>query len=180
MLTAALMASAVALADCGNGPDPTPTPAVPRVYNIKFTGKSTVAKTGSTTIIDAPSCGNDGDIDTISTTYRVPGSINVQGWIVDCAPSCDEGLTTAGATYYSFWMTKPVKSNISDAVFGQTWVNVIGKKATQAEIYGTFGGTVDAQEARTLNFTYAGQGKFSKGYYTSFSGTFVSKIINIL
>jgi hypothetical protein len=173
MIAAAAMASVAAFADCGNGGD-VPVETTPaRVYNIKFTGKSTVAKTGSTTVVEEAGCGNDGSSVTTSQTYRVPGKIVVQGWIIDCAPACDEGLTTAGATYSAFWTTKPTKSNISEPTLAYEYVNVIGKKATQAEIYGTFTGTVDKQEGRALAFTYAGQGKFSKGYYTSFSGNFV-------
>ena len=104
---------------------------------------------------------------------RLPDSTKFQGWIYDCTPTCNL-LDTGKAVV---WDSKR-KAQLTDATFSTTFLNVMGKKQTDAEWAWTFAGAAaySADISQAYALTGSGLGKYSKkGYYTSFSGNFAGK-----
>lgn len=110
---------------------------------------------------------------------RVKDSTKWQGWIYDCC-RCD----AVKDSDVVLWDSKR-KGQIEDAKIETSFLNVIGKKQSDAEWMFTLTGTVNNldNEQDNLNqaingVTFAGFGKYSekKGYYTSFSGNFAGSM----
>ena len=103
--------------------------------------------------------------------YRTKDSTKFQGWIFDCTAKC----STIAEGSVLVWDSKR-KVQIDDAAFAPVFINVMGKKQSEAEWAWTFTGIANYDEARQQEYalTGAGLGKFDvkKGFYTSFSGNF--------
>jgi hypothetical protein len=174
MLAAAVAAVATgAFAICG---DPVDTPTGAQVYKITFSGKTTAGKPGANT---ANLCGDPTD----GCVVRVPAKLKIEGWIVLCDPACGTLLESFNApTYWAFWQTKPYKADIPDGAIAWDPINIIGKKAKDAEAAGKFTGTVTYTADVTwalADVQFAGFGKsVNKGgawaRFSSFSGNFAN------
>lgn len=110
---------------------------------------------------------------------RVKDSTKWQGWIYDCC-RCD--VVDGGDVV--LWDSKR-KGQIEEATITTSFLNVIGKKQSDAEWMFTLTGTVNNLDNEDDNLnqaitaaTFAGFGKYSekKGYYTSFSGNFAGSM----
>ena len=175
MIAAAAAAVASgAFAICGD-PDDAPG-SYAQVYKMSFTGKTTAGVGG----VDTPNlCGDP----TAGCSVRVPANLLIQGWIVLCDPNCASILDGFNApSYSSFWQVKPYKADIPDGAIEWQTINIIGKKAKDAEAAGKFSGTVTYAADATwalADVQFAGGGKsVNKGgswsYFSSFSGYFAA------
>ena len=174
MFVAALAASTAAFADCA--PDPVPGPAAycAQVYSVKMSVKTTKGVVTTTkTVSDGNIC-NPGEIPGTCLVYRTKDSTTFTGYIADCDCSCGL-LATVGSEATVVWDSKR-KAPMAGAAFTTTFLNVMGKKQTEAEWAWTFAGTADYGENRTqaYSLTGAGYGKYDtkNDRYTSFSGNF--------
>lgn len=155
--------------DCTPTPAPTPTLVYKfksTVYTPKGVGKVTPATPGSVCNPDATGTAAS------SNVVRAKDKTKFAGWIYDCEATCD---TVANGSIV-VWDSKR-KAQLNDAAMEKTFIHVIGSKQTQAEWAFKLTGTA------TYNFgdaaydlTYAGFGKFSKGFYKSFSGNFAGTV----
>jgi hypothetical protein len=111
------------------------------------------------------------------------GKLKIEGWIVLCDPACGTILESFNApTYWAFWQTKPYKADIPDGAIAWDPINIIGKKAKDAEAAGKFTGTVTYTADVTwalADVQFAGFGKsVNKGgawaRFSSFSGNFAN------
>ena len=141
------------------------------VYRLKMTVKTTKGLIGTTTTDSSTVC-TPGDITTTATVIRLPDTTKFDGYIYDCTATC----STIADGSAVVWDSKR-KAQLNDAAMEKTLIHVIGSKQTQAEWAFKLTGTA------TYNFgdaaydlTYAGFGKFSKGYYKSFSGNFAGTV----
>lgn len=191
-----LMVFALALASVGAayaGCSPTPvTTNAAVVYNVKFNGKTTVGKSSAIKGTSGSACtpGSSGT----NACVRIPNAaISIEGFLVSCGVTCDTSLTTDGATG-TFWMTKPYKVGVDSAELKTLNLNVIGASKKDAEVYGTFKGTLTDIEGQTIGATddqgawqFAGFGKFGTvtvdsankvkaNIYTSLCGNFVGEM----
>lgn len=175
MIAAAVAAVASgAFAVCGD-PDDTPATGA-QVYKMTFSGKTTAGLPGSAT---ANLCGDP----TEGCVVRVPANLLIQGWIALCDPACGTILDSFNApNYRSFWQVKPYKADIPDGAVTFEVLNIIGKKAKDAEAAGKFTGTVTYAETATwalADVQFAGGGKSVNkngawAYFSSFSGNFAN------
>ena len=164
-----------AVADC----ELASAPKASAVYAWKFTGKTTI---GTPVAYTTPTVGGTlcslGDKATVvNCAIRVPGSLNVQGYVYYCDNCCESfGRGTGGATLCQFYMTKPFQAkvkNTADITFNVA--HIIGKASTQYEAEGTFSFEVDSAEvSEKWNLTFAGFGSYDKNnaVVKSISGNF--------
>ena len=166
LMIALAAAGLVGGAFAGNCTPDAPSNPDALVYQFKATVKTTKgtpAKFSASGSTCTPGSSAEGVI-------RLPDSTKFQGWIYDCDPSCNL-LETGKAVV---WDSKR-KAQLTDAAFTTTFLNVMGKKQTDAEWAWTFAGAAaySADISQTYALTGSGLGKYSKkGYYTSFSGNF--------
>ena len=170
MFVAALASSfaAVAANDCTPEKPTVVDPTL--VYSFKASVKTTKGIAGSTTTDSSTIC-TPGTITTTETVIRTKDSTKFQGWIYDCTATCS---TIADGTPV-VWDSKR-KAQLTGATFTTDFINVMGKKQSEAEWAWTFTGTAAYDDVRQQEYQLkgAGLGKFDakKGYYTSFSGNF--------
>ena len=181
LMIAAAAAAVVtgAFAECGD-PVIINNPTGAQVYKVSFTGKTTIGVPGKSIVI-ANLCGDPDQID--GCVVRVPGTLKIEGWIALCDPACGTILDTFNApNYQAWWQTKPYVADIPDGAIAWDLINIIGKKATDAEAAGKFSGTVTYAANTTwaiADLQFAGFGKsVNKGgawsYFNSFSGDFAN------
>ncbi|MDY5954281.1 MAG: hypothetical protein SPK06_02470 [Kiritimatiellia bacterium] len=157
-----------AFAQCTPDPDPYVEAAV--VYNFKFSGKTTA---GYPIKIAGDICQPGSDT---TEVIRIPGTIAGAGVIATCDPTCNEALMAP--TVAVFWTTKAVKQEVIPS-FSWTFLNVIGKKQSDAEAAFVWDDGEFAQTRQTIKaVSFAALGKFDakKGLYTSFSGNFAGTL----
>ena len=143
----------------------------PAVYNWKFTGKTTVGDYIKGYHKDGSGCAPS-PIDVLGEAIRVPGSLAIQGYTYYCVPCC--GTFAEAPDYEVFYFTKPYKDALIGGV-NTSFVNVIGKKAKDVEVYGILDGvTTAATSAEAYSLTYAGFGKYDLKNFrvSSASGNF--------
>jgi len=170
VMTLAVSAASVMMAtDCA--PPQVDDPDCATVYNVKFSGKTTVGRPVSKAEA-APLCEPDGG-SSEAFLARIPGSLNIEGWVAYCDCDCDNVFDIENGESM-FWATKPsrgwvdMSNNLSeqyitvgdtrivgggplagsvilDSVVTNTvdnnFIQVIGLKQNQAEISSVFGGT---------------------------------------
>lgn len=143
-------------------------------YTWKFTGKTTdgalVKGWSKSTGTCAP--GSTGVAD---CAIRIPASLNIQGYTYTCEPCCGGFAEFDKETFY---ITKPAKDQFSDDKgVSIAFANVIGKKAKDVEIAGTFTGeTVDSGEKYTLSFAGLGKYDLKNQRVSSANGNFAGKL----
>ena len=159
LMLAALAVAAVAGVEAACTPGVTPTVKLPTwAYTWKFTGKTTdgalvkgveASRTGTCTpgsIGGIPDC-----------AIRIPASLNIQGYTYTCEPCCGGFAEFDKETFY---ITKPGKDwLVDDKGVSIAFANVIGKKAKEVEIAGTFTGET-ADSGEKYEFVFAGLGKY--------------------
>lgn len=166
---AALAMGAFAENTCAPTPDPVVEPTL--VYSVKMNVKTTKGVTVSVKEGSAGTLCSPGEITTTAKVIRTKDSTKFAGWIYDCTATC----STVADGSVVLWDSKR-KAQIADAAITTTFINVMGKKQSEAEWAWILEGTAEYDETRTQAYalTGAGLGKFStkKGFYTSFSGNF--------
>lgn len=155
--------------DCTPTPAPTPTLVYKfksTVYTPKGVGKVTPATPGS---VCNP---GQGGTEASAFTVRAKDKTKFAGWIYDCEAKCD----TVAEGSIVVWDSKR-KAQLNDAAMAKDFIHVIGTKQTQAEWSFKLTGTAvyNFGEA-AYDLQYAGFGKFSKGFYKSFSGNFAGNV----
>jgi hypothetical protein len=166
---AAMIGSVYAVGDCL--PEQKEPGNCAMVYSVKMTVKTTKGiAIDSSTVGDGNIC-NPGTITTPAVVIRTKDTTKFDGWIYDCSCTCD--LMSTGSLV--MWDSKR-KAQLENAAFTTTFLNVMGKKQSEAEWAWTFAGDAKYDDVRTQSYalTGAGLGKFDakKGYYTSLSGNF--------
>ena len=170
-----------ASAECGD-PVIINNPTGAQVYKVSFSGKTTIGIPLKDVTV-ANLCG-DPDV-TPGCVVRVPGTLKIEGWIALCDPACATILDTFNApSYQAWWQTKPYTADIPDGNIAWDVINIIGKKATDAEAAGKFTGTVTYSAANNVTWAiadlqFAGFGKSVNkhgtwNYFNSFSGDFAN------
>lgn len=170
--TAAMIGGAYA-ADCTPPDVEQPELECASVYAVKMTVKTTKGVMGSVTApgVDGSLClpGEPGEVS--QCIYRASDSTKFEGWIYDCA--CECGTISSGSVV--MWDSKR-KAQLNAAAFEETILNVMGKKADNAEYAWGFTGTAAYDEGIEQGYTLtgAGLGKFDTkaGRFKSFSGNF--------
>ena len=108
MTLAVSAASVMMAADCTpETPDPVDCGTV---YNIKFTGKTTVGKP-ITTKEAASLCDPDSD-STSAFLARVPGSLTIDGYVAYCDCGCAAEVLDLESGTSLFWATRPAKGAV--------------------------------------------------------------------
>ena len=178
MLVAAVAASTVAFADCGDVPV-TPASCIDQVYKFAFTGKTTTGTPAYTTSTVSVLCGDD-EVINGGCIARIPANLKIAGYYVLCCADCAT-LATAADDFWAkaFWATAPYKADIADGLVTFDFVNVIGKKAADAEAAGKFTGTINFSDSVAWSFGdlyFAGLGKYAKKTISySISGYFAGE-----
>ena len=157
--------------DCTPTPAPASTPTLvykfkSTVYTPKGVGKVTPGTPGSVCNPDDTGTAASANI------VRAKDKTKFAGWIYECTATCD---TVAKGSVVA-WDSKR-KAQLNDAAIATDLIHVIGSKQTQAEWAFKLTGTAtynwgDAE----YDLQYAGFGKFSKGFYKSFSGNFAGTV----
>jgi hypothetical protein len=164
---AAAMVSGVYAGNCE--PDATTPKSGALVYSFKMNVKTTKGVAGSTTKDTSTQCQPGSS--TSCSVIREKDSTVIQGYIYDCALTCD---TISTGTVIA-WDSKR-KVNLDSPAFTTTFINVMGKKQTVAEWAWTFAGKAEYDETRSQEYalTGAGYGTYDtkNDRYTSFSGNF--------
>ena len=173
MFVAALATSFAAVAEnvCAPGEDPVVTEPT-LVYSFKASVKTTKGLTYTGTYMDGQTVCTPGEETPTKAIIRTKDSTKFQGWIYDCTATCD---TIANGTAV-VWDSKR-KAQLNGAAFDTKFINVMGKKQSEAEWAWEFAGAAnygDDNLVQEYALTGAGLGKFNtkKGFYTSFSGNF--------
>ena len=179
-LIVAAVAAAVAggaFAACMPGnPDPIETAWV---YTWKFSGKTTTGVLVKGSTINSGNCRPD-SVSTADCAVRVPSALKIQGYTYKCLPCCG-GFTELADDGEAFYTTKPGKEKFAvtnaQKLFTEGLVvdfaHVIGKKANQAELKGTFtGATNDSNEKYTFAFAGLGSYDLKNTRISSISGNF--------
>jgi hypothetical protein len=166
---AAMIGGAYAEPVCGE--DDTPKKCY-SVYKYSFTGKTTAGIAGVDVLGNL--CGED-DVD--GCAIRVPATLKIAGWVAYCFCDCQNTIGSDTFDEAAFWATKPYKADIADGKVAYDFVNVIGKKGTQAEAAGAFTGTLTFAPAASWDLSsgliFAGLGKYTaKNNTYSVSGNF--------
>lgn len=141
------------------------------VYSVKMTVKTTKGLIGTATTDSSTVC-TPGEVTTTATVIRLPDSTKFDGYIYDCTATC----STIADGSAVVWDSKR-KAQLDGAAFTTTFINVMGKKQSEAEWAWTFAGAANYGDDKLVQeyaLTGAGLGKFNtkKGFYTSFSGNF--------
>ena len=164
---AAAMVSGVYAGNCS--PDTPEAKEGALVYSFKMNVKTTKGVAGSTTKDTSTQCAPGSS--TSCSVVREKDTTVIQGYIYDCALTCD---TISTGTVVA-WDSKR-KVNLDSPAFSTTFINVMGKKQTVAEWAWTFAGKAkyDENRSQTYALTGAGYGAYDKKNerYTSFSGNF--------
>lgn len=136
------------------------------VYKLQMNLKTTKGAAAMQAFVAGSNCERGEDS---CFVYRTKDTTKFSGWIYDCTATCN---TIANGSVI-VWDAKRKVAFEDGAAFNTMFINVIGKKKSDAEWAWAFGGAVKYDESRSQDYvlTGAGFGKFSsKGYYTSFSG----------
>ena len=162
-----VLAAAVAVANVYAGAcSVEPVKETAWVYHWKFTGKTTNPAKAKVSTKSYSAC----SVAPKTCSIRVPSSLKIEGYTYFCSPGCGDSFTEVTEVNEVFWMKKPSKESLAGGVATEI-MNIIGKKAKSTEIAGTakFNG-----DSRSMEFTYAGIGKYSPKYsrITSASGNF--------
>lgn len=149
------------------------------VYTWKFSGKTTTGVLVKGSTVNSGNC-QPGSVSTADCAIRVPSSLKIQGYTYKCLPCCG-GFTELADDGEAFYSTKPEKEYfaITDQakLFTEglvvNFAHVIGKKAKQAELMGTFtGATNDSGEKYTFVFAGLGSYDLKNTRISSISGNF--------
>ena len=174
---AAIALAGGAFADCTLDPVVTAS-----VYAWKFTGKTTIGTPITLTSVGGGSlCSLGGSTTVDGCAIRIPGTLNVQGYVYYCENCCESFASgTAGATLYNFYMTKPFQMKVKDtADITLKVAHIIGKTATQYEAEGEFTFEADSAEvSEKWTLTFAGFGTYNKNkaVVTAVSGYFAGTL----
>ena len=180
LMIAAFAAAAVGgvfAANCTPGPGPVITPD-PWAYSWTFSGKTTTGVlVKGVAARDVGVC-NPGQIPGTDDEYiRVPTTLKIQGYTYACEPECG---AFGEWDKEAFVITKPAKDVFEGAgEQGELGIaHVIGKKATQVEIWDVFdAATVDSGEEYALEFAGFGTYNLKNARVSSASGNFAGQKI---
>ena len=149
-----------------------PTPADAAVFVWKFQGKTT-AGVAAESIIGATAC-NLGTPEVCA--IRVPAALAIQGYTYICENCCEayteDGWKNQFATG-TFFLAKPFKSSLEVNTDSKATGHIIGKKASQYELFGNLiVKSLDPEVKYDLTFAGLGTWNKSKVLPTAVSGNF--------